>query len=139
MPQQQTFMAWFLPNQPQTMLAGQHRSGSIPEGRAPAGIAVQQDGFGDIVVAARSALMHAPYGQFDQRQRIAPARPQQHSIEMNPAMAHLDQARQQRSIASFAFALAAEKYPAALRNCRAPGSPHPICGTAPKAPLRYLR
>jgi hypothetical protein len=26
-----------------------------------------------------------------------------------------------------------------LRNCRAPGSPHPICGTAPKAPLRYLR
>ena len=104
----------------------------------PRFVAVEQDGTNDVSPRTFRSVADQPNSPLDESERIAGPRLKENRVDVNAPMPCLGQLAEEDAIALLAFTLAAEEYPTPLRDPRTMWS-HPICGTAPKAPPRYLR
>lgn len=130
-PQKQSLMTSVLPDQTQARLVGRRRDPGISVGTDPQLVVIEQYEAPFESSVALFPFTGTLYRQIHQRRGVSTARLQQHGIEMHGEPLRFGKPGEQRDIALFAFALAADEDTAALRDDLALLAAHPIWGRAP--------
>ncbi len=135
MPQQETLVAGFLPDQVQFVLSRKLPDLQIPLWRNTNSVPIQKDCPENKCAALGFLFLDAPDGQLDKSKSVASAGPQQVIIKMQVQASRIRDLTQTSHIALLAFSLATQVDTGTLLN---PYSVHPIRGTAPYTPPRYF-
>jgi hypothetical protein len=136
MPEQDGLMARSLPDEVQVRGGGDADDTLVALRCLAELIVVEKDETPGIGFAASAVTFGRPLCRtLDDCQRIAPARLQQHCIEMDRQAGVVCKTSQERNIGLLALAFASDKQSAALRDgpagCVSSWRSHPIWGTAP--------
>lgn len=138
MPEQEGFVTGRLPDQVKAVPRGQGLRLRIARRYEPERVGVQKDRSNGTGAHSGRTVADMPNGPFDEAKGIARAGLQNDRIDVERQPPRIGEPSEQGAVTLLALALASEKDAAALRNWSAP-VPHPIWGTAPNAPPRYLR